>query len=117
MAERARQLAAILPILLAVLSAGVVPHLHAAEGCHVGAGSGPAIEASPHAELPAVRSVDAGDCVTCRSGQSSRLAIAGSLRVAPVAPGGAGLPFFEGVPPTAAARLVREASPPRAPPV
>jgi len=114
MAERTRRLAAILPLLLAVLSAGLAPHLH---GPQLQADASRRVSAASQDGPPALRGVEAGDCVMCRSGQSSRLAIAGHARLDPVAPAAGSLPLFGDGPCIARARLVRNASAPRAPPV
>lgn len=113
MAERARSLTAVLPVLLAVLSAGLAPHLHH----HPLAEGRTGIAAASRDGAPALRGVVAGECVMCRSGQSSRLAIAGHTHPEAVAPAEGGLPLFGAGPSTGGAWLVRGASPPRAPPV
>jgi len=103
---------AILPLLFAVLSAGLAPHLHT----HVGHSDAAALErGSGTAGSTTPSGIDGVECLACRVGQSKRLLAivpeATRFELADARP--EGIPLLA---PAVVERWLRSAVAPRAPP-
>ncbi len=110
--ERLSRIAAVSALLLSVLSGGLAPHFHVAAS-----NGSEAVSAAADAGAPAAAVSDSGECTACRSGQSTRHGVAPTRDLtAPAETQHAGTLHSPDVV-AAAARLVRAAAPPRAPPV
>jgi hypothetical protein len=115
MAAPALRTLAILPLLFAVLSAGLVPHLHA-HADTLDPTSAPRLERPSDDAPPATRALEAGGCLACRSGHSQRLA---AIATSPTPHGAAPLEpgrMLSNDPRGVAASLLRATTAPRAPP-
>jgi hypothetical protein len=104
----------ILPLLLAVLSQGLVPHLHVFD---LEAGSASTVRLAT-TEMPAadVR-LDPPECLVCRSGNGTRAGLAARAVFAEPVQAELRRLFRQPGRALATSELVRLAAPPRAPPV
>jgi hypothetical protein len=112
MGERLLRIAATSGLLLALLSAGLIPHLHASHA-HESA----TVSATTHDGAPQALLLEAGGCAACRSAQSLRPAIAQSRTLSLPAAAELACSRYPGDTVVAIAQRDQATSPPRAPPV
>lgn len=105
---------AVLQLLLALLAQGAVPHLHGPEADP--SATDELIVAAGQTDAPTAAAFEAAECVACRSGQSSRVAIAAGGLTQPVVAGDERCALPRHAEPSPASRIACAASPPRAPP-